>query len=170
MIVFDLHCAHAGHRFEAWFASTESYLTQRARGLVECPICGDTQVDKAPMAPRLTRKGNQMGTASAPAPEQDNLPVPVPAAGAPVAVQAAPDPAQLVKMIEALADMQAKMLEKSVFVGDRFADQARAIHYGETDKAIIHGTTSAQEAEALIDEGIAIAPLPFPVVPPKAQN
>lgn len=170
MIVFDLHCMGHGHRFEAWFASSDSYQDQRTRGLVQCPVCGDTAVDKAPMAPRLTRKGNQMSVPAVMVERQDaSLPAPAPVTAA-MAMPPVPDAAQLAKMVEALAEMQSKALENSVYVGDQFADQARAIHYGEADQAIIHGTTSKQEAEALLEEGIPVAPLPFPIVPPEAKN
>ena len=140
MIIFDLKCAPQGHVFEAWFGSTEDYEAQRARGLVACPICGAAEVDKAPMAPNIPAKG------AAPAPE---------------AVKAA------------LADMaaaQKKMLAGSDFVGDKFADEARAIHLGESEARAIHGQATPQEAEDLRDEGIPVAPLPFPVPPPETEN
>lgn len=142
MIIFDLRCAPQGHVFEAWFGSSEDYEAQRARGLVACPICGAAAVDKAPMAPRVGAKGGQD---QAPAPET---------------VKAA------------LADMaaaQKKMLAGSDFVGDKFADEARAIHLGEAEARAIHGQATPQEAEDLRDEGIPVAPLPFPV-PPETEN
>ncbi len=143
MIIFDLKCGPQGHVFEAWFGSTEDYEAQRARGLVACPICGADDVDKAPMAPRVGAKGGQN---EAPAPE---------------AVKAA---------LAGMAAAQKKMLAGSDFVGDKFADEARAIHLGESEARAIHGQATPQEAEDLRDEGIPVAPLPFPVPPPETEN
>ena len=144
MIVFDLRCGRE-HVFEAWFGSSAAYDAQRAAGLLTCPLCGDTAIDKAVMAPNVAAKGNQ-AAASPPAPP---------------AMKAA---------LAALAQAQAKALESSTWVGAAFANQARAMHDGEIDHAPIHGQTSAEEARALIDDGVPVAPLPFPVVPPNARN
>lgn len=81
-----------------------------------------------------------------------------------------PMPAEVQKAMEALARAQAKALEKSTWVGDKFAAQSRAMHYGERDEAPIHGQATLEEAKALVDEGIPIAPLPFPVAPPDKLN
>lgn len=143
MIIFDLRCAPQGHVFEAWFGSSEEYEAQRARGLVACPVCGAGAIDKAPMAPRLGAKGRQDDT---PAPE---------------AVKA---------VLADMAAAQKKMLAGSDFVGERFADEARAIHLGESEARAIHGQATPQEAEDLRDEGIPVAPLPFPVPPPETEN
>ncbi|WP_343518969.1 DUF1178 family protein [Sphingomonas sp.] len=146
MIVFDLRCG-AGHVFEAWFGSSADYASQRERALVACPLCGDTAVDKAVMAPNVAAKGNRRA---------DNAP----AAGK-------PDPRQL---MAAIAEAQAKMLQGSQWVGVAFADKARAMHLGEEAHAPIHGQASIDEARALIDEGVPVAPLPLPVVPPEQRN
>lgn len=142
MIVFDLKCG-TGHVFEAWFGSSDAYETQRAGGLMQCPMCGDGDVGKAVMAPNVAAKGNQ----SAPV--------------APQAVKAA---------MAAIAEMQTKMLEKSQWVGTAFADKARAMHLGETPQAPIHGQATADEAQALVEEGVPVAPLLVPIVPPEACN
>lgn len=142
MIVFDLKCAVQGHVFEGWFGSSEDYDSQSARGLVTCPICGDTGVGKAPMAPRVGAKGNQ-----------------TPA-----------DPAAIKKALAEMADLQNRMLENSDFVGDRFPDEARAIHLGEAEARAIHGRASRDEAKNLADEGIPVAPLPFPVAGPGKKH
>ncbi|HEV2818708.1 MAG TPA: DUF1178 family protein [Allosphingosinicella sp.] len=142
MIIFDLKCAPAGHVFEAWFGSNEDYRAQRARGLVACPICGSAEVDKAPMAPRVGAKGGGGELA-------------------PDAIKAA---------LAGMAEAQKKMLEASEHVGDRFPDEARAIHLGEAEGRAIHGRATPQQAEDLRDEGIPVAPLPFPVVPPESEN
>lgn len=144
MIVFDLKCG-AGHVFEAWFGSSADYESQRSRGLIACPMCANTAIEKAVMAPNVAAKGNQRAE-------------PVPAKPDAKAVLAA------------LAAAQAKMLEGSTFVGMAFADKARAMHLGEADHAPIHGQASIAEAKALIEEGVAVAPLPLPVVPPEQCN
>lgn len=155
MIVFDLRCAQ-GHVFEAWFGSSTDYEAQKARSLVVCPICGDSGVEKAVMAPNVSAKGNSRAEAA--------LPMAMPSGDAP------PSPEQVKQVLGMLAKAQAKALEKSEWVGSGFADKARAMHLGEADHKPIHGQVSAGEAKALADEGVPVAPLPFPVVPPEAQN
>lgn len=141
MIVFDLRCAIQGHVFEGWFGSSEDYEAQRARGLVSCPVCGGGEVEKAPMAPNVAAKGNS-----------------------------APDAASVKKALAEMADLQKRMLEKSDNVGDRFPDEARAIHLGEAEARAIHGRATPEEAKNLTDEGVPVAPLPFPVVEPGEEN
>ena len=152
MIVFDLKCSAGGHIFEIWFASSADFDSQRERGLVLCPYCGDPDVDKAVMAPRIAAKGNR-----APA-----------AVDAPQMVASAPDEAK--EMLRALALMQRKLLENSDYVGDRFADEARSIHIGDTPPRSIYGKATKAQTESLIEDGIAVAPLPLPVVPPGEEN
>lgn len=154
MIVFDLSCA-AGHRFEGWFGSSQDYACQQARGLVTCPACGSAAVDKAPMAPAVPRKGNQQAIAPQP-PKQ--------------AMTRGPMPPQVAEALHKLAEAQAKALEGSKWVGDRFAEQSRAMHYGERDPETIHGQATAEEALALFEEGVPVAPLPFPIAPPEELN
>ncbi|RVT40170.1 DUF1178 family protein [Sphingobium algorifonticola] len=159
MIVFDLRCGAHGHPFEAWFGSSADYDDQQARGLIACPLCGDTDVRKAPMAPAVPAKGNrQAGGARPVAMVPDGQAV------------AAPDMAKMKAVMERLAAAQRDALKDSQWVGRDFADTARAIHYGEQDAARIHGEVAPDEARALIEEGVPVAPLPFPVVPPEAQN
>lgn len=134
MIVYDLQCEESGDRFEAWFGSSGDYEKQRRRALIQCPVCGSTRVAKAPMAPRVPKKGGN-----------------------------GPDLARL-------ASIQAEVLANSEWVGDRFADEARSIHSGESDARPVHGNATAAEAKSLIDDGIPVAPLPFPVRPPNQVN
>jgi hypothetical protein len=143
MIIFDLRCGAQGHVFEAWFGSSEDYEAQVARGLVSCPICGASDVEKAPMAPRVGAKGNQAV----------DLP--------PEAMKAA---------LAGMAQAQKKLLEQSEHVGDRFPDEARAIHLGESEARAIHGRASPADAASLREDGIPIAPLPFPVPDPGTEN
>lgn len=161
-IVFDLECRSAQHRFEGWFKSSDDYARQQERGLVACPHCGSADVGKAVQAPRLARKGNQR--AEVPARATPSLPAPAPA------VPAAPLPPQAIEVLQKLAVMQAEALKSSRFVGDSFAEDARAMHYGEREVEIIHGRASVEQAKELIEEGIALTPLPFPVTPPEQAN
>lgn len=142
MIVFDLRCG-GGHVFEAWFGSTAAFDEQAAAGQVRCPVCDDAAVTKAVMAPAVATKGNR---------------------------RAAPPTAAIKQAMEQLARAQASALRSSQWVGTAFADQARAMHNGEREQATIHGQASLAEAKALVDEGVPVAPLPFPVVPPDALN
>jgi hypothetical protein len=147
VIIFDLRCTPAGHVFEAWFGSSGDYADQQARGLVSCPICGAAEVEKAPMAPAVPKKGGEAAS---------NL--------------MSSDPATVKQMLGALAAMQRKLVESSDWVGDRFASEARAIHLGEADARSIHGRATREQAESLAEDGIPIAPLPFPVAPPGEEN
>ena len=144
MIVFDLACDN-GHVFEAWFGSSDDYEKQKAGGLVSCPICNSAQIEKAVMAPRVAAKGNR-----------DITP--------------ARSPEQTKQMMAMLAKAQAEALAQSDYVGKRFADEARAIHVGEAVERSIYGEASKEETRALLDEGIAVAPLIFPVAPPGEAN
>ncbi|MDJ0643557.1 MAG: DUF1178 family protein [Erythrobacter sp.] len=158
MIVFDLQCGE-GHRFEGWFGSSSDYGDQVSRGLVSCPECGSTQVVKAPMAPAVPAKGNAGRTSKVAAKRSSEN-----------SVANTPMPAEVQEAMQALAKAQAKALEDSTYVGDSFAEQSREMHYGERDEAPIHGKASLEEAKALVDEGVPVAPLPFPVAPPDELN
>ncbi|MEJ7925964.1 DUF1178 family protein [Sphingobium sp. AN641] len=160
MIVFDLRCESAGHVFEAWFGSSADYEDQRARGLLICPLCGDAAVTKAVMAPAVAAKGNSR---AAPASASDGRAVPM-------GRGQEPDMARMQALMQKLARAQGKALEGSTWVGRDFAEQARAMHYGEKDMGSIHGEVAPTEARALIEEGVQVAPLPFPVIPPEAKN
>lgn len=167
MIVFDLECRAGTHRFEGWFGSSDDFARQQERGLVTCPHCGSAEVDKAIMAPRIARKGNQLPDRAEPTPR----PVPAaPAAPEAVSIASKPMPPQAIALMHKLAELQAAALKSSRFVGKRFAEDARAMHYGEREAETIHGEASLEEARDLVDEGIAVALLPFPVVPPEQAN
>jgi hypothetical protein len=154
MIVFDLSCT-GGHRFEGWFGSSADFEDQRARGLLACPSCGSSEVNKAPMAPAVPAKGNA---------RQEVLPPETrPLANTPL-------PPEMQKALKSLAKAQAEALRHSTWVGDKFAEETRKMHYGERDEAPIHGQASLAEAKALIEEGVPVAPLPFPVAPPDKLN
>jgi hypothetical protein len=156
MIVFDLACTTGDHRFEAWFASSDSFADQQARRLIACPVCGDADVKKAVMAPRVGAKSNRA------------MPVPVPATDQ--AGPAEPSPEMMRKLLADIAARQAEMLPQSRWVGRDFANAARAMHEGRAAEDLIHGQASPEEAEALRDDGIAAMPLLVPIVPPDAVN
>lgn len=145
MIVFDLHCG-AGHRFEGWFASSAEFAAQQHRGLISCPQCGADDVSKAPMAPAVPAKGNRKATLDTPI------------------------PAEVMRAMQALAQAQSKALANSRWVGDGFAEETRAMHYGDKDLEQIHGEATLEEARSLLDEGIEVAPLLVPIAEPDQLN
>ena len=160
MIVFDLAC-DAGHRFEGWFRSSAAFADQAESGLLLCPQCGSAEVAKAPMAPAVPAKGN------ARRPE-----APAKADGGEVQAgsQGGALPPALREAMDKLAKLQAETIKDSTYVGNRFAEETRAMHYGEKDAALIHGKADAQEARELLEEGISFAPLLIPFTPPEDAN
>jgi hypothetical protein len=167
MIVFDLECREGGHRFECWFRSSDDFGRQQTDGLLCCPECGSSEVIKAPMAPAVGRKGNQQSEAapSVPAP---SLPAPIEPQR--LTMSKGKLPPEAMQMMRALARMQSEALKQSRWVGEDFADSARAMHYGEREVESIHGEATLEEAQELLEEGIEVAPLPFPVAPPADAN
>ncbi len=167
MIVYDLQCEH-NHRFEGWFGSSSDFDNQVERGLLVCPECGTGAVVKAPMAPAVPVKGNSGDVAldrkPVSADQKVSHPDPV------QAVSNEPIPAEMEKALKALANAQQKALKGSTWVGDKFAEKSREMHYGESEQAPIHGKASLEEAKSLIDEGVSVAPLPFPIAPPDELN
>lgn len=164
MIVFDLICADEEHRFEGWFGSSKDYEDQQNRGLLDCPLCGCTNISKAAMAPNVGRKGNQLPTAAKPAEDQSEVKAVKPMNNKAVV------PAEYREIIGKLAKAQEKLLASSEWVGDKFASRARDIHYGDADEKPIYGTASRDEVAELVEEGIAALPLPLPVLPPESKN
>jgi hypothetical protein len=162
MIAYDLACG-GDHRFEGWFASAADFEKQRSTGLLACPVCEDASVSRVLSVPNVGRKGNQFV-----APATVEVPAQPSVTGDVVNTPALP-PA-MVELMHKLAEAQTEALKDSVWVGRDFAETARAIHYGEEPGRLVHGETSADEAEALVEEGINVAPLPFPVIPPRAKN
>lgn len=133
MIVLDL-CCNREHRFEAWFASSEAFETQRTAHLVTCPHCGSSDVRRLPSAPYVQTSSHSAPATSAP-----------------------PDPQAIAaRLIEALRSAAAR----SEDVGERFAEEARRIHYGDSEERAIRGKAGREEVIDLIDEGIPILPVP----------
>jgi len=146
MIRYTLAC-EAGHGFESWFPSSESYDDQVGRGLVTCPLCGSAKVAKAIMAPAIAR--------AAATPAELHLPAVAPQ---PEAVSLVAEPDQRLRaMVRAFRQ---HLTANADDVGTRFPEEARRIHYGEAGNRQIYGEASPAEARALIEEGIAVAPLP----------
>jgi hypothetical protein len=155
MIRYALICDQA-HTFESWFASSDGYDELRARGLVSCPVCGSAVVSKQLMRPSL---GRSEGVASqTPAASETSLPEAVPAeAPREMAVLTERD-REMRALLRAFREHVAATAEN---VGPRFAEEARKIHHGETEKRSIYGAASAEEARALIDEGVEFHPIPI---------
>lgn len=137
MIRFSLHCDQA-HEFEGWFRDNADYDTQSKRGFVECPVCGSHKVSKSLMAPAVStgRKKEKMALAAN---------------------------AEQKKLMAALKEMSRQVRENAENVGDKFAEEARKIHFGETEARGIYGEATPEEARDLIEDGVEFMPLPvFP--------
>ena len=156
MKVLDLRCG-AGHGFEGWFASEDDYGSQRERGLLDCPVCGNAEVTRLPSAPRLNLSG-----ARAPDSAQAQPPASAPLATSGTSELAVHGNAATTRFVEAVAEL----LKNTQDVGPRFAEEARRIHYGESEAKAIRGQATPQEREALADEGIEVFTLPAGL-PPK---
>jgi hypothetical protein len=145
VIRYALNC-NRGHAFESWFQSSTAYDTQVARGLVACPVCGSEKVEKAMMAPRLVRADKRAAPAE----------VATPAEAAPVAMMS-PAERELGKKLKELRD---HITRHADYVGKGFPEEARRMHYGETEHRSIYGEASAEDAAAMMDEGIEFHHLP----------
>ena len=159
MKVLNLQCVHA-HGFEGWFASEDDFQDQLARGLVECPLCGDKGVSKLPSAPRLNLGGHQSPQASPAAVSAGSAEEGTAARNMPAVagMPAGASQAQQALFLQALRHVLANTED----VGIRFADEARRMHYGEQEARSIRGQTSVREAAELMEEGIEVMPLPLP--------
>jgi len=143
MIKYNLICTH-DHEFEAWFSKGSDFDDQKKDGLLLCPICGDTEIEKAIMAPAVSTSRKKEAAAK----NRDAA----------------------LSMMNAAADkIRKEIAEKCDDVGDKFAEEARAIHYGEKEERAIYGSASPREAAELQEEGIGVAPLPDILVP-KTDN
>jgi len=168
MIHYDLRCGE-GHTFDSWFRSSAAFDQQAAAGLVDCPFCASTNVTRAIMAPRLNR--------GAVAPPQENSgsadtkveskAVSTPAGGGGAATPAGQEVAASVppsmpdEVRAVLQRLRAEVEQRCDYVGGRFADEARAMHHGEQPRRSIYGETTPDEAEAMAEEGIEVARIPW---------
>lgn len=155
MIRYALVCRN-GHEFESWFQSSSAFESQAARALVLCPACGSTEVEKALMTPRLPRslKGARLHDAQ----EGEAAAPPAPAVPAKASVAIMSPQERELRM--RLKELREQITNSAEHVGARFPEEARKMHYGETEHRSIYGEASPDEARALIDEGIEFHPLP----------
>lgn len=153
MIRYALHCDR-GHDFESWFQSSSAYDSQVKRKLVTCPICGSAKVDKAIMAPRIV--GKKGGGRAARPPEPTTTAAPEAAAPGSTSLMMAQERELRAK----LKELRDHIVKNADNVGERFANEARAMHYGDKEHRPIYGEASPEEAKSLIDEGIEVSPLP----------
>lgn len=140
MIRFSLSCDQ-GHTFESWFRDGDSYDEQAERGLLSCAHCASTKVTKAIMAPQVARKDREIAPAAAPQP---------------VALMSPEEQALRAKVRE----LRAMLVEKSEYVGDNFATEARKMHEGDIEHRPIYGEAKNEEVRSLIEDGVDILPLP----------
>lgn len=143
MIRYALQC-DKDHTFESWFKNSEAFDNQVERGLVECPACGSRQISKAIMAPQVARTDREV--------------VRVPAATADQAVAVAEPQAAMLR--EKIREFREFVLRNSNYVGDQFAEEARRIHFGESEKRSIHGEATGEDVRSLLEDGIEVHPIP----------
>lgn len=134
MIQYTLQCSN-GHRFDAWFKSATAYDEQQARGIVTCAVCGDGGVEKAPMAPAVARTDNARVPLSSAHPEAR-------------------------KFLDMLREYRKQVVTQADYVGNRFAEEARKIHFEETEARGIYGEATREEVAALLEDGVDFLPLP----------
>ncbi len=134
MIHYSLHCAN-DHNFDAWFRNAEAYETQHKRGIVTCPVCGSDGVGKALMAPALAKSGEAKVPLSIGHPQQAEI-------------------------RQAMLALRNKVLTEAEDVGDKFAEEARKIHFKEVDARGIYGEATREEVAGLVEDGVDFMPIP----------
>ncbi|MFC0409481.1 DUF1178 family protein [Roseomonas elaeocarpi] len=147
MIHYQLRC-DAGHEFDGWFHSSTGFEKMAAAALVECPVCGTTEVSRALMAPALAKGRAEPAATPEPAPESESR----------QQIAAGPMPAQMLALLQRL---RAEVEQNCDHVGADFAEEARRMHAGESERRGIYGEATEAEAEALLDDGIEIARIPW---------
>ena len=181
MILYNLRC-HKDHVFETWFRDSAAYDSQTKAAVVECPVCGSSKVEKAIMAPHVTKSAGRSRSRGEDTAASTAASTAAPMAG-PTAARTSKAPAsnapmssapvsgattkamreveQSAKMRRALQELRRQVEESFDYVGPEFAEEARKIHYGETDERPIYGETSDEEAEALEEEGVSVSRIPW---------
>jgi hypothetical protein len=152
MIRYSLSCDR-NHEFEIWFSDSADYDRQRKRGLVECPVCGSTKVEKTIMAPSISSPRRRKAPVVSNEPQP---PAPAPETPGPVAMLS-PQEAEFRQKLKELRD---HMVRNAGNVGKKFPEEARKMHYGETEHRSIYGEASPDDAKAMLEEGIEFHPLP----------
>lgn len=178
MIKFSLQC-DAGHGFEGWFRNSEDFDSQKQRGFLQCPTCGSEHISKALMAPAIsgTRTQDKIEqpagrTPIGPAPvDVPSVPAPATASASASASAPVPAPAQPMvlptetekqaELVQKLRDLREKVVANSDYVGDKFAEEARKMHFNETEKRGIYGEATLEEVKDLNEDGIDCLPLPI---------
>lgn len=140
MIRYDLICKNR-HVFDGWFSSSAAYDEQRKSGSISCPMCSTVEIDKQLMTPSIGRKSNRKAETRSP-------------------MVAASDP-RMKKLLQKMRELKEYVENTADYVGDRFAEEARRIHYKEVEERGIYGETTAEDARALVEEGIEVHPLPL---------
>lgn len=135
MILYKLRCS-GDHQFDAWFKDSKSFDRQAKRKAVECPVCGDTSVEKALMAPRLSKSSNKSSQ------KMERI------------------RARVAEVEAAVGNLRKEVTENCDYVGEKFADEARAIHYGDAEERGIYGEATMEEAADLVEEDINVFPIP----------
>lgn len=168
MILYNLRC-HKDHVFETWFRDSAAYDSQAEAGVIECPVCGSNKVEKAIMAPHVTKsagrgwaQGDRMPASQGPdaaTPAARTAVSNTPVGGA--TTKAMREAEQSIKVRRALQELRRQVEESFDYVGPEFAEEARKIHYGETDDRPIYGETSDEEAQALKEEGVNVSRIPW---------
>jgi hypothetical protein len=134
VIQYSLVC-EIDHKFDAWFRSAEAFDEQSARGIVTCPVCGSDKVGKGLMAPAVARSGSGKVAVTSGHPQQAEI-------------------------LQVLRAMRNKVMSEADYVGDKFAEEARKIHFKESDARGIYGEATREEVTALVEDGIDVLPLP----------
>ena len=166
MILYDLRC-RKNHVFEAWFRDSAAYDDQAEAGEIACPTCGSKKAEKAPMAPRLAKGGLATGGLSKGSAKTDEVQraeaqtTETQATETQTAETAKAETAKAAEAMRALRGLRRKVEDNFDYVGPQFAEEARKIHYGESDAHNIYGETSDQEAKELRDEGVAFTRIPW---------
>lgn len=135
MIKYRLVCSEK-HEFEGWFRSSDAFETQAACGSLSCPICASTAVAKAVMAPAIAKHRSKSVARSQPSPERQR------------------------EIFAALRKLREEVEARSTDVGDRFAEEARKIHFGETEERVVHGEATLDDVRSLVQDGVPVLPLP----------
>ncbi len=169
VIVYNLACDHQ-HPFEGWFGSPADFENQRDRGLVECPVCGSNTVERKLHAPRINMGAQQSAASVAKeaSESKDSTAVTAPAESTPATMDSGPE-IDFGKLREAMATFAENVRENTEYVGEKFAEEARAMHYGEKPHKGIRGRADRETAQELREEGITFQSLPFPVDFPKTH-
>jgi hypothetical protein len=155
MIHYQVRCSQ-GHEFDGWFKDSAAFDKQVSLGFLECPTCGDKQVTRALMAPAVVTRSQAQAPSQALAPAPSPAPQPPAASGAGAVAGPLPD-----HLRATLQRLRTEVEKNCDYVGPQFAEEARRMHRGESDRRGIYGETSAEEAEALNDEGISFGRIPW---------